>query len=125
MNSLQKLATATQYFVTLNPSAPIAPEKTVARFQYAHPLYDGAALAAQSAIWGLQGQSSVWFAGSYCGYGFHEDGLQSGLAIAEDMTRDNNPVRRPWQVADESGRLALPVDWPSARQTSSFAVSAE
>jgi uncharacterized protein len=125
MNSLQPLATATQYFVTLNPSEPIARENTIARFQYAHPLYDSTALAAQATIWSLQGHAGVWFAGSYCGYGFHEDGLQSGLAIAEDMTRDQLPVRRPWQVADESGRLALPLGWPSGRQLSPFAVPAE
>jgi uncharacterized protein len=109
MNSLQPLATATDTFVTLNPTAEIAPDHVRARFAYAHPMYDGAALAAQSAIWGLQGARGVWFAGSYCGYGFHEDGLQAGLAIAEDMTRDASPVRRPWTVAGQSGRLALPV----------------
>lgn len=125
MNSLQPLATKTQYFVTLNPSQPIAPDKTIARFWYTHPLFDGAALAAQADIWGLQGQSGVWFAGSYCGYGFHEDGLQSGLAIAEDMTRDNHPVRRPWSVGEESGRLALPTGWPTVRQALPIAVSAE
>jgi uncharacterized protein len=125
MNSLQPLATSTEYFVTLNPTTPIAPDKVIARFQYAHPLYDEAALAAQGEIWALQGQASVWFAGSYCGYGFHEDGLQSGLAIAEDMTRENSPVRRPWNVAGESGRLALPVGWSATRNSVPIAVSAE
>ncbi len=129
MNSLQPLATATSYYVTLNPGQAIAPDKTVARFHYAHPLYDGAALAAQSAIWELQGRGGVWFAGSFCGYGFHEDGLQAGLAVAEHMTRDQGAVRRPWRVAEESGRLALPEGWakvPTAdRGRVPFAVSAE
>ena len=113
MNSLQRLATTTNYFVTLNPSRPIADAKKVAAFHYEHPLYDLAALEAQSAIWGLQGARQTWFAGSYCGYGFHEDGLQAGLAVAEDMTRDQGAVRRPWTVASESGRLAIPAGWRS------------
>jgi uncharacterized protein len=110
MNSLQPLATKTNYFVTLNPTKPINPALRVQTITYTHPLFDRAALQAQAAVWGLQGQRSTWFAGSYCGYGFHEDGLQAGLAIAEAMTRGDNPVRRPWRVADESGRLP----WPAA-----------
>jgi uncharacterized protein len=105
MNSLQPLATRQNYFVTLNPSRPIAQGAEKARFHYTHPLFDRAALGAQAAIWQLQGAQRTWFAGSYCGYGFHEDGLQAGLAIAEDMTRDAAPVRRPWIVERESDRL--------------------
>lgn len=115
MNSLQPLATKTNYFVTLNPSAAMAPGAVVRSFDYAHPVFDRAAIAAQSDIWGLQGARRTWFGGSYCGYGFHEDGLQAGLAIAEDMTRDDLPVRRPWTVAGESGRLRLPVREPTRR----------
>jgi uncharacterized protein len=110
MNSLQPLATSTDLFVTLNPTRPILPDDVIARVTYAHPLYDAGAISAQAELGGIQGRDNVWFAGSYCGYGFHEDGLQAGLAIAEHMTRDNAPVRRPWTVANESGRLswALP-----------------
>lgn len=107
MNSLQPLATKTNIFVTLNPDGPMAPGTQLATFDYTHPLFDMAALKAQAAIWDLQGSRNVWFAGAYCGYGFHEDGLQAGLAIAEDMTRDHGPVTRPWSVANPSGRLAL------------------
>jgi uncharacterized protein len=106
MNALQPLATKTDYFVTLNPDGAFAPGTRIASFDYAHPLYDQAALAAQSNIWGLQGRRRTWFAGAYCGYGFHEDGLQAGLAIAEAMTRQDYPVRRPWTVAGESSRLS-------------------
>jgi len=52
----------------------------------------------------LQGRRHTWFCGSYFGYGFHEDALQSGLAAAEDI----GEVRRPWTVANESGRIHLP-----------------
>lgn len=109
MNSLQPLETTTDYFVTLNAGAIIAPEKVVKKIPYRHPLFDAGAFAAQREIWDLQGQGGIWFGGSYCGYGFHEDGLQAGLAIGEAMTRDQAPVRRPWTVAAESGRLSMPA----------------
>ena len=84
---------------------------------YAHPLFTQAALDAQSAIWELQGRRGIWFAGSYCGAGFHEDGLQAGLAIAEDLTRDDAPVQRPWMVAGQSSRLAMPMGWTRRAKT--------
>ena len=59
------------------------------------------AIAAQREIWGLQGMRGTWFCGSYLGHGFHEDALQSGLAVAEQL----GGVRRPWTVEDESGRI--------------------
>ena len=58
-------------------------------------------MAAQHELWRLQGQRRTWFAGSYFAFGFHEDGLQAGLAVAEQL----GGVRRPWRVADESGRI--------------------
>jgi uncharacterized protein len=45
----------------------------------------------------------VWFCGAHFGAGFHEDGLQAGLAVAEQL----GGVRRPWRVANESGRIHL------------------
>lgn len=108
MNSLQPLATKTDYFVTLNPEGMPAPGSEIARFNYEHPIFDRAAIEAQSAIWGIQGNRNVWFAGAHLGSGFHEDGLQAGLAVAEDMTSDAGPVVRPWTVPDANGRLLLP-----------------
>jgi predicted NAD/FAD-binding protein len=70
---------------------------------YDHPLFNAAALAAQAELWSLQGVRRTWFCGSYFGHGFHEDALQSGLAAAEQL----GGVRRPWDVADESGRICL------------------
>jgi predicted NAD/FAD-binding protein len=72
--------------------------------QYAHPLFDGRALKAQRQLWRLQGRRRTWFCGAWFGSGFHEDGLQAGLAVAEAL----GGVRRPWTVADESGRIHLP-----------------
>jgi predicted NAD/FAD-binding protein len=70
---------------------------------YEHPLFDAAAIRAQRRLWSLQGVRRTWFCGAYFGAGFHEDGLQAGLAVAEAI----GGVRRPWQVKDESGRIVL------------------
>ncbi len=111
MNKLQPLrAGSGDLFVTLNPGQEIAPEKTIATFDYTHPMYDTMALDAQKELWRLQGQRRTWFCGAHFGYGFHEDGLQSGLAAAEDLAG----IRRPWRIADESGRIHLAR--PGARQ---------
>jgi predicted NAD/FAD-binding protein len=101
MNALQPLATQTPYIVTLNAPRPIADAHVVRRVEYAHPVFDHAALAAQNELWQLQGQRHIWFAGAWCGSGFHEDGLQAGLWVAEQI----GGVRRPWRVANESGRI--------------------
>ncbi len=90
-------------FVTLNPPAPPRPEHLIRTEVYEHPLFDAAAMAAQRRLWSLQGQRRTWFCGAYFGAGFHEDGLQAGLAVAEAL----GGVRRPWQVAHESGRIHL------------------
>ena len=101
MNKLQPLPTRTDYFVTLNPSYPIAPESIERRIVYHHPVFDGAAMQAQRRLWSLQGRNRLWFAGSYFGYGFHEDALQAGLAVAEDL--GGRP--RPWTVENPRGRI--------------------
>ena len=103
MNRLQPLQHAGDLFVTLNPGAAIDPTQTIAAFDYTHPLFDAAAIEAQRRLWTLQGQRRTWFCGSYFGYGFHEDALQAGLAAAEAL----GGVRRPWTVANESGRIHL------------------
>ncbi len=82
MNRLQKLDSDQQVFVTLNPIREPAAELTHAAFQYDHPQFDEAALAAQRELPQIQGLDRVWFCGSYLGYGFHEDGAQAGLAVA-------------------------------------------
>jgi uncharacterized protein len=109
MNKLQPLATKTDYFVTLNPLAPIAAPHVVRTFSYSHPMFDTAALTAQAKLSSLQGRNSIWFAGSYFGYGFHEDGVQAGLAAAEDLSLriggGNGRVLRPWTWDQRQGRV--------------------
>jgi predicted NAD/FAD-binding protein len=102
MNRLQRLPG--QYiFLTLNPHISPLPETILHSQHYEHPMFDAAAIAAQRAVWSLQGARRTWFCGAHFGAGFHEDGLQAGLAVAEAL----GGVRRPWSVANESGRIKL------------------
>jgi len=103
MNELQELDSETELFVTLNPTGEIDPDKTHRTFDYMHPVFDQKSIEAQKSLWTLQGNNRTWFCGAYFGYGFHEDGIQSGLAVAEAL----GSVRRPWDVANESGRIHL------------------
>ncbi len=101
MNRLQNLACKQDIFVTLNPSSAIREDAIIARFDYDHPMFNVEAMSAQRELWSLQGEGGLWFCGAHFGAGFHEDGLQAGLAVAEDL----GGVRRPWAVANESGRI--------------------
>ena len=100
-NRLQGLAPETPLFVTLNPATPPREDLVHQRFVYEHPIFDLAAIKAQRELWSLQGRRRTWFCGAWFGSGFHEDGLQSGLAVAEQL----GGVRRPWNVENESGRI--------------------
>lgn len=102
MNHLQSLDPARPLFVTLNPCREIDPESIIQTFDYEHPLFDLKANAAQRRLWRLQGRRRTWFCGAYFGSGFHEDGLQAGLAVAETL----GGIKRPWSVENESGRIA-------------------
>ena len=101
MNSLQDLPADRPLFVTLNPIRE--PDPTLVHWQgvYTHPVFDVAAIRAQRDLWSLQGRGDVWFCGAYFGAGFHEDGLQAGLAVAEQL----GGVERPWRVDNPSGRI--------------------
>jgi predicted NAD/FAD-binding protein len=82
LNRLQPLPFDTPVLLTLNPITEPGAGKVIAEFDYAHPIFDGAAIAAQRRLADVQGRRQVWFAGAWTGYGFHEDGLKSGLAVA-------------------------------------------
>ena len=104
MNRLHRLNADKDYFVTLNPLTQPKEGTVIRSFPYEHPLFDLKAIQAQKELWSLQGVDRMWFCGSYFGYGFHEDGLQAGLAVAEllgDMTR-------PWEFDFTKSRIALP-----------------
>lgn len=101
MNRLQPLGKAPDLFVTLNPLVEPRPETVHANFVYDHPTFDAEANKAQRELWSLQGVNRTWFCGAHFGAGFHEDGLQAGLAVAEEL----GGVIRPWRVADDSARI--------------------
>lgn len=103
MNRLQNLDAAEDIFVTLNPTDEIDPAKILASFDYDHPMFDVRTEQAQRDIWNIQGNGGVWYAGAHLGHGFHEDGLQSGLAVAELA----GGIERPWSVTDHNNRLKL------------------
>lgn len=81
-NRLQRLPSRRPYLVTLNAADRVQPETVLATMDYAHPQYDERAVAAQDQIDQLNGRNRTWFCGAYWGYGFHEDGVVSGLRVA-------------------------------------------
>jgi len=102
LNNLHALKVSRNIFLTLNPMREPNPHSVLAHFRYTHPIFNDAAMRAQARLARLQGTDRVWFAGSYFGYGFHEDGVQSGLAVAEMI----GGVRRPWSLAEPADRIA-------------------
>jgi predicted NAD/FAD-binding protein len=95
INLLQPLPFAQPVLVSLNPLREIAPDRIHASFDYAHPVFDLAAIRAQQHVGDLQGQRHTYFCGAWTGYGFHEDGLKSGLAVAAQLEPVLNQARGP------------------------------
>jgi len=85
INRLQPLPWRTPVIVSLNALRPIQPEAVLGQWQYAHPVFDRAAIQAQRQLPAIQGRSHVWFCGAWTRYGFHEDGLMSGQAVVEEL----------------------------------------
>jgi len=94
INRLQPLPFETPVVVTLNPAREPDPAHVLAEFDYAHPIFDGPAIAAQQRLAGVQGENGIWLAGAWGSYGFHEDGLKSALRVANAMG-----IEAPWQRA--------------------------
>lgn len=111
MNRLQNIDPASPLFVTLNPPLGPAPQTVLGSFAYDHPIFDAEAMAAQASLPNIQGWNRTWFCGSWCGYGFHEDGLTSGLAVAEALG-----ARRPWSVTEASPAAAFATPRDSSRK---------
>jgi predicted NAD/FAD-binding protein len=87
INRLQPLPWQQPVLVSLNPdpARPIDPATVIGEYDYDHPVFDEAAIAAQRQLPQIQGQGGVWFAGAWTRYGFHEDGLMSGLAVVQGL----------------------------------------
>ncbi|MFI9654474.1 FAD-dependent oxidoreductase [Guyparkeria sp. GHLCS8-2] len=92
MNRLQRLESAHEWLVTLNPFEPPRDELVEGEFTYHHPVFDARAVVAQAEIPALQGHRGMFYAGAWTGYGFHEDGLASAVAVARRLGADI-----PWE----------------------------
>ena len=95
MNRLQNIDADKPLFVTLNPMRQPDPALTFGRYQYDHPQFTAPGMAAQRIFNRIQGARRTWFAGAWLGYGFHEDGLRSGLRVALRLGG-----RIPWAFAE-------------------------
>ncbi len=85
LNKLQNLNTKRNYFLTLNPFIPIEDKKIIKKVEFTHPFYDIKTINAQKYLSELQGVNNSYFCGSYFGYGFHEDGLNSGINVSNKL----------------------------------------
>jgi predicted NAD/FAD-binding protein len=100
LNKLQPLPFTQPVVVSLNPVRPIAPAQILGEFDYDHPVFDQAAVRAQSAMLLLQGNQHTYYCGAWMGYGFHEDGLKAGLGVARALLRqthageNDRPIQR-------------------------------
>jgi len=88
INRLQPLPTKTPVIVSLNPLLEPMAALVQGEFHFAHPVFDRRAIAAQARLPSLQGRADTWYCGAWTGHGFHEDGLVSGLAVAEALRWD-------------------------------------
>ncbi len=85
MNRLQNLATPEDYCVTLNNSNAVNERRILREMEYSHPLYTVDAVRAQSRWSEISGHNRTHFCGAYWFYGFHEDGLNSAIRVAESL----------------------------------------
>lgn len=99
LNRLQRIPFSQPVVVSLNPLQAIDPASIVGEYDYAHPVFDLAAIEAQKRLPSLQGEQHTWFAGAWTGYGFHEDGLKSGLQVGRALLKliheQSSPVQDP------------------------------
>jgi len=113
LNRLQPLPVQSPVVVTLNPHRDIDPGRVIGRYDYAHPLFDGGAIRAQSRLPSIQGRRRTWFCGAWAGYGFHEDGLRAGMGVAASLG-----VVAPWaegRGTTAAAGAALPAPLAAAR----------
>ncbi|NBS46413.1 MAG: FAD-dependent oxidoreductase [Betaproteobacteria bacterium] len=96
LNKLQPLPWTQPVVVSLNPTRDIASRHVIGEYEYAHPVFDLAAVQAQARVPALQGDRHTWYCGAWTGYGFHEDGLKAGMAVARELrlqwSRSSHPA---------------------------------
>lgn len=93
INRLQPLPWQTPVIVSMNPLRPLAQDKVLGEWHYAHPVFDEGAVAAQRRLHTVQGTSRIWFCGAWARYGFHEDGLMAGQSVATAMVNSWQDVQ--------------------------------
>jgi len=106
INKLQPVPFASPVMVTMNPLQEIDPAKIIKTIAYDHPLFLPESVGAKKALRKLQGQRNTWFAGAWTRYGFHEDGLMSGIAVARALGAET-----PW-VTNTPAANDLSVTYP-------------
>lgn len=110
MNKLQNIPDDDPLFVTLNPSCKIPADKIYDEVEFAHPVFDKAALQAQTRIRDMQGKNRTWFAGAYNRHGFHEDGIASAMRVVR-MINQGRPLKGTYIAPHEqSSEIEIPVD---------------
>jgi predicted NAD/FAD-binding protein len=112
LNKLQRLPFAAPVVVTLNPPVEPAAGSVIAEFDYEHPVFDRGAIEAQGRVASIQGRRGLWFCGAWAGYGFHEDGLKAGLAVANALG-----ARAPWPEEAGTANADLADDAVGERRT--------
>jgi predicted NAD/FAD-binding protein len=86
MNTLQKVSTTNDYFVTFGDTRRVDPGKVLKELYYEHPIFDLAAIEAQARLHTLNQNGRSFFCGSYCKYGFHEDAFRAGVEVCRALT---------------------------------------
>jgi predicted NAD/FAD-binding protein len=89
LRSLQGITSADELLITLNRDDVIDRAKVIRTFDYAHPIFDVGAIAAQQRHEEINGVQRTWFCGAYWGYGFHEDGVQSARVVCRRLADED------------------------------------
>ena len=113
MNLLQRIPGPVNYIVTLNPQRPVAPSSVLYETTYHHPLYTASSVETHALLPQIQNRAGICWAGAWCGYGFHEDGLTSALRAVQALDPECLPA---W--------TALPASAPGAHPARELAVEA-
>jgi predicted NAD/FAD-binding protein len=110
MNKLQAIPENDPLFVTLNPTTEISADSIYDSVEYAHPVFDKAALKAQRDIRQMQGENHTWFAGAWNRHGFHEDGIASAMRIVRTLN-ERHQIKGLKNAIDQQGsEIEFPVD---------------
>ena len=122
LNRLQNFTHPKSILVSLNPPNPPAADKTFETYLYEHPQYTTESVKAQTSVSCMQGLHNTWYCGAWMGYGFHEDGIRSGLDVAVHITGRSLPwdkVNKSLTTAD-SGVIATSKSVKSSWLTGAF-----